>query len=97
MYEELALFQEQLTALSNSRQSEDKNEVRVVAEQETDDISATELEPSASLGSVFLCEGTGNEDTFLNSGCCAGPRFQARKVPAHSPAASRPVRSVMHP
>ena len=45
---DLVLLQEQVTALSNSRQSEDKKEVQVVAEQESD-ISETELEPSASL------------------------------------------------
>ena len=44
---DLVLLQEQVTALSNSRQSEDKKEVQVVAEQESDS-SATELEPSAS-------------------------------------------------
>ena len=32
----------------------------------------------------------------MNSGCCAGPRFQAGTVPPHSPVASRPVRSVTH-
>ena len=37
-------------------------------------------------GSVFRGEGSGNEDNFLNSGCCAGPRFQAGKVPPLSPA-----------
>ena len=47
--QDLVLPQEQVTELSNSRQNEDKNEVQVVAEQESD-ISATELEPSASLG-----------------------------------------------
>ena len=47
--DELVRFQEDLASLSNSRQSEDKSEVQVVAEQETDDISV-ELEPSASLG-----------------------------------------------
>ena len=41
-----------MTALSNSRLSEDKKEVQVVAEQEYD-ISATELEPSASFGVAF--------------------------------------------
>ena len=46
---DFVLLQEQVTALSNSRQSEDKKEVQVVAEHESD-ISATELEPSASLG-----------------------------------------------
>ena len=45
---DLVLLQEQLTALSNPRQSEDKKEVHVSAEQESD-ISATELEPRASL------------------------------------------------
>ena len=39
-------------------------------------------------GSVFRGEGSGNEDNFLNSGCCAGPRFQAGKVPPLSPATS---------
>ena len=43
---DLALFQGQLTVLSNARQSDDK----LVAEQDTDDLPATELEPSASLG-----------------------------------------------
>ena len=37
-------------------------------------------------GSVFRGEGSGNEDNFLNAGCCAGPRFQAGKVPPLSPA-----------
>ena len=36
--------------------------------------------------SVFRGEGSGNEDNFLNAGCCAGPRFQAGKVPPLSPA-----------
>ena len=39
-------------------------------------------------GSVFRGEGSGNEDNFLNSACCAGPRFQAGKVPPLSPASS---------
>ena len=43
------LLQEQVTELSNSPQSEDKNDVHDVAEQGSD-ISATDLEPSASLG-----------------------------------------------
>ena len=43
---DLVLLQEQVSALSNSRQNEDKKEVQVVAEQESD-ISATELEQSA--------------------------------------------------
>ena len=47
--QDLVLLQEQVTELSNSRQSEDKNEVQDVAEQ-VSDISATELEPSASVG-----------------------------------------------
>ena len=38
--------------------------------------------------SVFRGEGSGNEDNFLNSGCCAGPRFQAGKGPPLSPASS---------
>ena len=38
--------------------------------------------------SVFRGESLGNEDNFLNSGCCAGPRFQAGKVPPLSPATS---------
>ena len=46
--QDLVLLQEQVTELSNSRQNEDKNEVQDVAEQGSD-ISATELEPSASL------------------------------------------------
>ena len=46
--DDLVLLQEQVTAVSNSRQSEDKKEVQVVAEQESD-ISVTELGPSASL------------------------------------------------
>ena len=37
-------------------------------------------------GSVFRGEGSGNEDNFLNSGCCAGPRFQVGKVPPLLPA-----------
>ena len=45
---DFVLPQEQVTALSNSRQSEDKKEVQVVAEHEPD-ISASEVEPSASL------------------------------------------------
>ena len=56
--DELARFQEDLAALSNSRQSEDKNEVQVA------DISATELEPSAFLGSVFRREGTETKTPF---------------------------------
>ena len=47
--QDLVLLQEQVTELSNSRQNEDKNEVQVVAEHGSD-VSATELEPSASLG-----------------------------------------------
>ena len=47
-------------------------------------------------GSVFRGEGSGNEDNFLNSGCCAGPRFQAGKVPPLSPALSFPMRSAAH-
>ena len=47
--QDLVLLQEQVTELSDSRQSEDKNEVQDVAEQGSD-ISATDLEPSASLG-----------------------------------------------
>ena len=47
--QDLVLLQEQVTELSNSRQNEDKNEVQDVAEQGSD-ISATELEPSASWG-----------------------------------------------
>ena len=39
-------------------------------------------------GSFFRGEGSGNEDNFLNSGCCAGPRFQVGKVPPLSPASS---------
>ena len=46
--QDLVLLQEQVTELSNSRQNEDKNDVQVVAEQGSD-ISATELEPRASL------------------------------------------------
>ena len=38
---------------------------------------------------VFRGGGSGNEDNFLNSGCCAGPRFQAGKIPPLSPATSR--------
>ena len=51
--QDLVLLQEQVTELSNSRQNEDKNEVQDVAEQESD-ISATELEPSASFGVAFF-------------------------------------------
>ena len=47
--QDLVLLQEQVTEFSNSLQYEDKNEVQVVAEHGSD-ISATELEPSASLG-----------------------------------------------
>ena len=47
-------------------------------------------------GSVFRGEGSGNEDNFLNSGRCAGPGFQAGKVPPHSPPTSRPVQPGMH-
>ena len=47
-------------------------------------------------GSVFRGEGSGNEDNFLNSGCCAGPRFQAGKVPPLSPALSFSMRSAAH-
>ena len=46
---DLVLLQEQVTELSNSRQNEDKNEVQDIAERRSE-ISATELEPSASLG-----------------------------------------------
>ena len=46
---DLVLLQEQVTELSNSRQNEDKNEVQDIAERRSD-ISATDLEPSASLG-----------------------------------------------
>ena len=46
---DLVLLQEQVTELSNSRQNEDKNEVQDVAERRSE-ISATDLEPSASLG-----------------------------------------------
>ena len=46
--------------------------------------------------SVFRGEGSGNEDNFLNSGCCAGPRFQAGKVPPLSPASSCFVRCGTH-
>ena len=44
----------------------------------------------------FRGEGSGNEDNFLNSGCCAGPRFQAGKVPPLSPALSFSMRSAAH-
>ena len=37
-------------------------------------------------GNNFRGEGSGNEDKFLNADCCAGPRFQAGKVPPLSPA-----------
>ena len=37
-------------------------------------------------GNNFRGEGSGNEDKFLNAACCAGPRFQAGKVPPLSPA-----------
>ena len=47
--QDLVLLQEQVTELSNSRQNEDKSEVQDVAEQGSD-ISAIELELSASLG-----------------------------------------------
>ena len=47
-------------------------------------------------GSVFRSEGLGNEDNFLNSGCCAGPRFQAGKVPPLSLALSLSMRSAAH-
>ena len=47
-------------------------------------------------GSVFPGEGSGKEDNFLNSGCCAGPRFQAGKVPPLSPALSFSMRSAAH-
>ena len=46
---DLVLLQEQVTELSNSRQNEDKNEVQDIAERRSE-ISATDLEPSASLG-----------------------------------------------
>ena len=39
-------------------------------------------------GNDFRGEGSGNEDNFLNADCCAGPRFQAGKVPPLSPASS---------
>ena len=44
----------------------------------------------------FRGEGSGNEDNFFNSGCCAGPRFQAGKVPLLSPALSFSMRSAAH-
>ena len=47
-------------------------------------------------GNDFRGEGSGNEDNFLNSGCCAGPRFQAGKVPPLSPALSFSMRSAAH-
>ena len=47
-------------------------------------------------GNDFRGECSGNEDNFLNSGCCAGPRFQAGKVPPLSPALSFPMRSAAH-
>ena len=46
---DLVLLQEQVTELSNSRQNEDKNEVQDIAERRSE-ISATDLEPSASWG-----------------------------------------------
>ena len=62
--QDLVLLQEQVTALSNSRQNEDKNEVQVVAEQGSE-ISATELEPSASLGvAVFEAKAQETKTTF---------------------------------
>ena len=45
---DLVLLQEQVTELSNSRQNEDKNEVQDIAERRSE-ISATDLEPCASL------------------------------------------------
>ena len=47
-------------------------------------------------GSVFRGEGSGTEDNFLNSGCCAGPRSQAGKIPPLSPATSCSARSCTH-
>ena len=50
---DLVLLQEQVTELSNYRKNEDKNEdkneVQEIAERRSE-ISATDLEPSASLG-----------------------------------------------
>ena len=46
---DLVLLKEQVTELSNSRQNEDKNEVQDIAERRSE-ISAADLEPSASLG-----------------------------------------------
>ena len=46
---DLVLLQEQVTKLSNSRQKEDMIEVQDDAERRSE-ISATDLEPSASLG-----------------------------------------------
>ena len=46
--------------------------------------------------SVFGGEGSGNEDNFLNSGCCAGSRCQAGKVPPLSPATFCSVLSGTH-
>ena len=79
--------------MSNSRQNDDKNEVQVVAEQGSDIFRLLNLNRVLLLCGVFRGEGSGNEDNFLNSGCCAGPRFQAGKVPPLSPASSPSLRS----
>ena len=49
---DLVLLQEQVIELSNSRHNEDKKEVQDIAERGSE-ISATDLEPSASLGYRF--------------------------------------------
>ena len=43
-------------------------------------------------GDDFRGEGSGNEDFFLNADCCAGPRFQAGKVPPLCPFQCVPLR-----
>ena len=84
---ELSRLQEDLVELSSSRQDEDEN---AAAELPAGETSASKVDQSASLGSVFRRESTGNEDRFLTS-CCPGPRFNAGKVTAQSPAVCDPI------
>ena len=93
---DLVLLQEQVTELSNSRQNEDKNEVQDIAEHEDRKFRLLILNQVLLWGNDFRGEGSGNEDNFLNSGCCAGPRFQAGKVPPLWSALSFSMRSAAH-
>ena len=74
---DLVLLQEQVTALSNSRQNEDKKEV--VLPNKNLIFRLLNLNRVLLWGSVFRGEGSRNEDNFLNSGCCAGPQVSGRQ------------------